>query len=195
MQLTSPLLQPRIGSESSNLRLLNQIKRVLESIFPLSAAETTTIVAPSTKEFPGGGRFSDSVAGIFASFSNQFKQRWLQIISSKDSILSKRSRSCLFVRHFSLISRHLVPVVALTHLLNHELSRLRSSNSSAQVSRPHRRSFMTVAMKRRRQIIGLSSFWLQKTPERSEPNALEAWLILRSMSGRSLRSLEIMASR
>ena len=62
-------------------------------------------------------------------------------MSSIDSMLSKRSRSCLFVRRFSLISFHLVPVVALTHLLKHTLSRLRSSDSSAQVSQPHRRRF------------------------------------------------------
>ena len=34
-------------------------------------------------------------------------------------MLSKRSRSCLFVMRFSLISLHLVPVMALTHLLKH----------------------------------------------------------------------------
>ena len=69
-------------------------------------------------------RFSDSVAGIFASFTNQFKQRrsvnFIKILTS----LSKRSRSCLFVGYFSLISRHLVPVViALIHLLKHTLKK------------------------------------------------------------------------
>ena len=70
-------------------------------------------------------------------------------MSSKDSILSKRSRICLFVRRFSLISFHLVPVMALTYLLKHTLSRPRSSDSSAQVSQPHKNRYMAIAMKRR----------------------------------------------
>ena len=52
---------------------------------------------------------------------------------------------------------------------------------------------MTIAVKRRHPIIELSCFLLQKTLEQSEPKALEARLILRSMSGRSLRSLEMSA--
>ena len=81
--------------------------------------------------------------------------------------------------------------MALTYLSKHTLSRLRSSDSSAQVSHPHRRRFMTIVMKSRRRIIGLICFSLQKTLERSEPKALEAWLIFRSMPGRSLRPLEL----
>ena len=42
--------------------------------FQLATAKMIAIVAPSTKDVPGG-QFSDSVAGIFASFMNQCKQR------------------------------------------------------------------------------------------------------------------------
>ena len=41
--------------------------------FPRAAAKTIASGAPSTKEFPGG-RFSDSVASIIASYINQFKE-------------------------------------------------------------------------------------------------------------------------
>ena len=54
---------------------IKQIKIGLSSIFPLSAAEATTVVAPSKHQRFPGRRFSYSVAGIFASCTNQFKQR------------------------------------------------------------------------------------------------------------------------
>ena len=44
--------------------------------FQQAAAKTIASGAPSSKEF-SGGRFSDAVAGIIASFMNQFKQRRL----------------------------------------------------------------------------------------------------------------------
>ena len=113
-----------------------------------------------------------------------------KMIKAQKIIDHNHSRSCLFVRHFSLISFHLVPVMALTHLMKHTLSQLRSSNSSAHVSQPHRRRFMTITMKKRCQIIGLSCFSLWKTLEGAKTKwkkALEAWLILWSMSGQSLR--------
>ena len=84
-------------------------------------------------------------------------------------MLSKCLRSCLFVRCFFLTSHYLVPVMILIHLLKHTLSWLQSSDSSAQVSHVHRRRFMTIAMKKRRRIIGLSCVSLQKTLEWSEP--------------------------
>ena len=54
MQLSPPLLIPRIGSEKSNLRILAGIKIGLASIFQLATAETTTIVARRAEEFPWG---------------------------------------------------------------------------------------------------------------------------------------------
>ena len=53
MELSSPWLLPRIGSDFSKFEIIKSIKIGLASIFQLAAAETTTVVAASTKELPG----------------------------------------------------------------------------------------------------------------------------------------------